>query len=444
MRKLLLCSISALAVACSEVWAQSPPNPFLYYGFTPTPGQWNEMFSEKADYPGFFSLSNVWTNTQTIGGAVVNGTLTMVGNLHVTGTISGSIVPLAAQFQFLIGNSLGVAAPALLTGDTTYGSAGIVWTKSGGVNIAAIATSPSVNNLIGGTVSAARMPAFSGDAVSGSGSTVLTIQPAVVTGSKIANATVTGTNVAVNTLANSTLAVMGGHTIKCNVNSGTATPQDCTTAPSQAIPAISLASGSNGGVTGNLPTSNLNSGVNSTGGFWRGDGTWAGPPGSMILLNTISGSGASFQDTTSLLSGSYSSYELVFINIIPVSSSNTPFLEVHSGGVFQVGNYTSVVYRANSAGSNQAGGTAAIILHLNVGAINTAPGFSGRLRVSNASGSASPKQWYGTTAEIDTSSIVDVAQVVGYWINNAPIDGFQFIWNVGNIASGTIKVYGIP
>jgi hypothetical protein len=197
-------------------------------------------------------------------------------------------------------------------------------------------------------------------------------------------------------------------------------------------------------------SSSLSGAVPASGGgtinFMRADGSWAAPASSaMTLLNTLTAStSASLSDTTSLTS-SYSSYEILFENLLPAANSVTLELEVHSGGSFQSSSYLGTFFGSTGGASSQGNSTANLQLSVSTVIANSGPGYSGYCKVYAPSGTSVPKQWVceGTYLSTTTSTTATL-HAAGYWNGgNGAVDGFEALFSTGNITSGVIKIYGI-
>ena len=153
--------------------------------------------------------------------------------------------------------------------------------------------------------------------------------------------------------------------------------------------------------------------------------------GGPTLLNTLTAnSSATLQDLTSFALG-YHEYVFVFENIVPATAAVSFEMQVHSAGTFHALGYI-----------NAAGGLTTGIDILQAATLgNAQPGFSGSITMYGPPAVNSLHQVRGQGV-FYTGTVAAVANCAGWWNTAAVLNGFQFLVSSGNIASGTIKVYG--
>ena len=148
-------------------------------------------------------------------------------------------------------------------------------------------------------------------------------------------------------------------------------------------------------------------------------------------------------DTTSM-TNTYSSYNIVYENLVPATSSNTLSMTLGTSSTFIGG--TSNIYQfieststtVASAGST---GAAAVLIGGATQVTNADPGISGNMTIYNPSGSQGHKTFTYIamqTGPYNTSG--------GGWITtSSAVTMLQFYFSVGGVpSSGVVRIYGIP
>jgi hypothetical protein len=161
--------------------------------------------------------------------------------------------------------------------------------------------------------------------------------------------------------------------------------------------------------------------------------------GCRVLLATLTAANSATLTDITHITAAYNEYELVFENILPVTNNTGCQITVHSGGSFQSTGYNALVTNNGTASGSL---TTNIPCSPLASVSNAHSGVSGQIRIYKPSSGAFPVMWRGQFLDLVAGN-VHLAEVGGAWDTAAAIDGFQVQFNTGNIASGTIKIYGM-
>lgn len=164
-------------------------------------------------------------------------------------------------------------------------------------------------------------------------------------------------------------------------------------------------------------------------------------------LATVTASNQSAVSFTSLIDSTYREYVFEVDNLLPSTTGNTSIIEVSDDAG---SSWKSTSYAGVTMISNNSGGTAAVAASSNIqisqtsDAVNTAGyGMSGSLVLRSPSNTASRKVLTGQFGYRNSASGIGQAIVSGYWDGTAAITGIRFRFSSGNVASGTITMYGL-
>jgi hypothetical protein len=165
----------------------------------------------------------------------------------------------------------------------------------------------------------------------------------------------------------------------------------------------------------------------------------------LILSDTISSAVAAYDISSTYINGTYDEYKL-FFNLTPATDNADLYARVFVGGTVQTGDIYAFETDLMSSTSNATDDDTSFF-RLNVGGIGGATGEQcmGTLEFHNVN-NALPFNYTGTVNEYSTDGTHQACVAGGSLIlaNRANVvNGWRFYLTSGNIASGTIKLFGL-
>lgn len=169
----------------------------------------------------------------------------------------------------------------------------------------------------------------------------------------------------------------------------------------------------------------------------------------LVLLEQHTASSSASLDFTSCISSTYDDYQLELIQLVPASDGVSFGIRVSTDGgstYVSSADYSSWILRFGSGGSTAGGGTGLTFINMFHGdsmSNNSNWGLSGNIKLFNPLSASSYKLVSGQLVTLNQSGSRACIIANGAYESTTAVNAFQFIMSSGNIASGTIRVYGI-
>lgn len=185
-------------------------------------------------------------------------------------------------------------------------------------------------------------------------------------------------------------------------------------------------------------------------GAWVYVASGGGGGGALVLLEQHTASSSATLDFTTCISATYDDYQIEIVNIIPATNAVALNFRcsTNGGSTYDAGtNYDdTVVYASGSTvaviGASGTGKTAGVVF--DSVSNGTSYGVSASLHLADPLNTTQYKIFYGQGyAEYSGGGHFWLPMIGCVYKSAAAVNALRFLMSSGNIASGTIRVYGI-
>lgn len=198
--------------------------------------------------------------------------------------------------------------------------------------------------------------------------------------------------------------------------------------------------------TGAIEEITVGSGLSLSAGSLTATG---GGGGALTFLEGHTASSSSSLDFTSFISSTYDDYMIEVVDLAPATNAVQIYIEIGTGGgpTYDTGNnyeWGRSGITTAGAGANDNGTTGTPRLFQNL-SNNAAYGYGfASLRASNLQSTSHRKTIVGTLQYVSSDPVSVMATWGMQWTTSGTaVTALRFIASSGNIASGTIRIYGI-